>query len=225
MSTDTGNEILADFLMEAGELVEKLGGQLIEMEKRPDDPDLLNAIFRAFHTVKGGAGFLGLTPMVDLCHAAEDVFNLLRSGKRGMDQNLLDSILQSVDHVQAMMSEVSSGQEPTAAPASLIKSLHDACHAPAPVVVKVEPPKAGGKDEISDDEFEALLDQFHGAGKAPGPVVESAPLESVPTPKPEVVAEPAKAVAATHAAPVETTIRVDTNRLDKMMNLVGELVL
>ena len=177
MSTDTGNEILADFLMEAGELVEKLGGQLIEMEKRPDDPDLLNAIFRAFHTVKGGAGFLNLAPMVDLCHAAEDVFNLLRSGKRAMDQNLLDSILQSVDYLQAMMSQVSSGQELTAAPASLIKSLHDACHAPAPVVVKVEPPKSSGKDEISDDEFEALLDQFHGAGKAPGPVVESAPVE------------------------------------------------
>lgn len=226
MSTDTGNEILADFLMEAGELVENLGGQLIEMEKRPEDPDLLNAIFRAFHTVKGGAGFLNLAPMVDLCHAAEDVFNLLRSGKRALDQNLLDSILQSVDYLQAMMSQVSSGQDLTAAPASLIKSLHDACQAPAPVVVKVEPPKSSGKDEISDDEFEALLDQFHGAGKAPGPVVESAPVEQTPAPKPEVVIEPvSKAAVPAPATPVETTIRVDTNRLDKMMNLVGELVL
>ncbi|PTU30548.1 chemotaxis protein CheA [Stenotrophobium rhamnosiphilum] len=217
MNVDTSNEILADFVMEAGELVEKLGEQLIEMEKRPDDQELLNAIFRAFHTVKGGAGFLNFGPMVDLCHAAEDVFNLLRSGKREMDQNLLDAILQSVDHLQVMMAQVSSGESLSAAPAALIKSLHDSCVAPAPVVVKVEP-AASSNDAISDDEFEALLDQFHGSGKAVAPVVEAA----VETPaKPEVSG---KAVVA-HAPPPETTIRVDTNRLDKMMNLVGELVL
>lgn len=227
MSNDTGDEILADFLMEAGELVEKLGGQLIEMEKHPDDPDLLNAIFRAFHTVKGGAGFLNLGPMVDLCHASEDVFNLLRSGKRAMDQNLLDSILQSVDYLQAMMAQVSSGEELTAAPAALIKSLHDACAAPQPPVVKPAPvvaPVSAG-DTITDDEFEALLDQFHGSGKAPGPVAGSVPEEKAPAPKAEVEQEPASKAVVSHVPPAETTIRVDTNRLDKMMNLVGELVL
>ena len=232
MNTGTDNEILADFLMEAGELVDKLGEQLMEMEKRPDDPDLLNAIFRAFHTVKGGAGFLNFGPMVDLCHASEDVFNLLRSGKREMDQNLLDAILQSVDHLQAMMAQVSSGKELTAAPAALIQALHDSCAAPAPPVVKAAPiaAPANAKDAITDDEFEALLDQFHGAGKAPGPVVET-PVAESPAPekavaaKPETPHEHSGKASVAHAPPAETTIRVDTNRLDKMMNLVGELVL
>ena len=223
MNADTSNEILADFVMEAGELVEKLGEQLIEMEKRPDDQELLNAIFRAFHTVKGGAGFLNFGPMVDLCHAAEDVFNLLRSGKREMDQNLLDSILQSVDHLQVMMAQVSSGEALSAAPAALIKSLHDACVAPAPPVAKVAAAPASGNDAISDDEFEALLDQFHGSGKTAAPIIETPVVvapEETPT-KPEATSK----AAVAHAPPPETTIRVDTNRLDKMMNLVGELVL
>jgi len=223
MSTDTDNEILADFLMEAGELVDKLGEQLMEMEKRPGDQDLLNAIFRAFHTVKGGAGFLNFVPMVELCHAAEDVFNLLRSGKREMDQNLLDCILQSVDHLQAMMAQASSGKDVEAAPTSLIKNLHDACVAPKPVVIAA--PAASATDAITDDEFEALLDQFHGSAKSPGPVAETPAEEKLPAAKPEAVAEPVTKAAAAHAAPAETTIRVDTNRLDKMMNLVGELVL
>ncbi len=221
MNTDTSNEILADFLMEAGELVEKLGEQLIEMEKRPGDRDLLNAIFRAFHTVKGGAGFLNFGPMVDLCHAAEDVFNLLRNGKRELDQNLLDAILQSVDHLQAMMAQISAGQELSAAPEALIRSLHEACVAPAPPVAKAVP--AASKEEISDDEFEALLDQIHGSGKAPGAVVED-PVVAVPETAPEKPEAPGKPLAV-HAPPAETTIRVDTHRLDRMMNLVGELVL
>ena len=118
MTTDTGNEILSDFLMEAGELVQKLGEQLIEMERHPDDADLLNAVFRAFHTVKGGAGFLNFTEMVELCHAAEDVFNQLRSGKRALDAQLLDAVFKAVDQLQAMMAQVSAGESLTAAPAS-----------------------------------------------------------------------------------------------------------
>ncbi|MES2491490.1 MAG: chemotaxis protein CheA, partial [Pseudomonadota bacterium] len=154
--------------------------------------------------------------------AAEDVFNLLRSGKREMDQNLLDSILQSVDHLQLMMAQVSSGEDLSAAPAALIKSLHDACVAPAPPVAKVEP-AVSGSDAISDDEFEALLDQFHGSGKAPTAVVET-PVVAAPEEAPAKSEVTSKAAVA-HAPPPETTIRVDTNRLDKMMNLVGELVL
>lgn len=233
MSIDTSNEILSDFLTEAGELVRRLGDeQLIEMEKHPDDPNLLNAIFRAFHTVKGGAGFLGFAPMVDLCHAAEDVFNLLRSGKMKVNQEVMDAILKAVDHLQVMMAAVSSGQEPSAAPASLIEHLHELCAA-GPVAANPEPvPEerkivASGKEEITEDEFDALLDQLHGAGKAPGliteptvaPVAKSVEKAATPT-----VVVATKAVMPP-SPPAETTVRVDTFRLDKMMNLVGELVL
>ena len=82
---DMDDEILEDFLIEAGETIEQLGGQLVQLEQRPNDAELLNAVFRAFHTVKGGAGFLSLNDLVELCHQAENVFNLLRSGERVID--------------------------------------------------------------------------------------------------------------------------------------------
>jgi two-component system chemotaxis sensor kinase CheA len=237
--------ILADFLAEAGELIERLGEQLVALEKSPKDQELLNAIFRAFHTVKGGAGFLNLAPMVSLCHAAEDVFNALRGGKRGIDAALMDAVLQASDLLQAMLNAVAAGQKPTQAPAELIESLHALAQARAAVAPQ---PKAG--DTIDDDEFEALLDELHGSGKAPGAVIEP-PAESPAAAGPEIsetefeslldqlhgagkapgasaapvpapVAKPA-VVAVAPAA--ETTVRVDTQRLDHMMNLVGELVL
>ena len=80
MSFDGDEEILQDFLVEAGEILEVLSEQLVDLENRPDDADLLNAIFRGFHTVKGGAGFLQLDTLVELCHAAENIFDLLRNG-------------------------------------------------------------------------------------------------------------------------------------------------
>ena len=80
MSLEVDQEILEDFLVEAGEILEQLSEQLVDLEQRPDDSDLLNAIFRGFHTVKGGAGFLQLDPMVDCCHNAENLFDLLRNG-------------------------------------------------------------------------------------------------------------------------------------------------
>ena len=73
-------EILQDFIVEAGEIIENLNEQLVQIEKTPDDKDLLNAIFRGFHTVKGGAGFLQLTSLVEVCHAAESLFDELLNG-------------------------------------------------------------------------------------------------------------------------------------------------
>ena len=68
MSFGADEEILQDFLVEAGEILELLSEQLVELESRPDDMNLLNAIFRGFHTVKGGAGFLQLNELVECCH-------------------------------------------------------------------------------------------------------------------------------------------------------------
>ena len=76
MGFDVDEDILQDFLVEAGEILELLQEQLVELENNPDDSNLLNAIFRGFHTVKGGAGFLSLTELVDACHGAENVFDI-----------------------------------------------------------------------------------------------------------------------------------------------------
>ena len=112
MSIDADDEILQDFLVEASEIVELLGEQLVDLEQRPDDGDLLNAIFRGFHTVKGGAGFLGITPLVDTCHRAEDVFNVLRQGQRSVTPHLMDAILQALDVVNACMDSLREGEMP-----------------------------------------------------------------------------------------------------------------
>lgn len=366
MSFDADEEILQDFLVEAGEILELLSEQLVELESSPDDTALLNAIFRGFHTVKGGAGFLQLHELVECCHIAENVFDILRKGERRVDSELMDVVLQALDAVNEMFSQVRerttvtpatpellaalarlaepASADEAAAPAepqpaeaeaeaeadsaeadfeqfleaidspadkaeasagsdeitddefeSLLDQLHGkgqfaiaagAAPAPEPEVAvapvgdeitddefealldqlhgkgKFEPASteaseaaaevvpqpaaanAGGSDEITDDEFEALLDQLHGKGKfeaasavsdTPATVepVKAAPVKAAPA-KPVALAKPAAAAVSKPAAPApaekppaeaETTVRVDTARLDEIMNMVGELVL
>ncbi|MEQ0919795.1 Hpt domain-containing protein, partial [Pseudomonas aeruginosa] len=115
MSFDADEEILQDFLVEAGEILEQLSEQLVELESRPDDMDLLNAIFRGFHTVKGGAGFLQLNALVECCHIAENVFDILRKGERRVSSELMDVVLQALDTVNAMFDQVREQSEPTPA--------------------------------------------------------------------------------------------------------------
>jgi len=178
MSFDADEEILQDFLVEAGEILELLSEQLVDLEQRPDDNDLLNAIFRGFHTVKGGAGFLQLTPLVDCCHAAENVFDTLRNGKRTVTSELMDVVLSALDTVNEMFDAVRSGVMPEPADNALLDNLHhlalpedEAPAAPvaeepvseAPVEAQVEAPVAdvaaeGDSGDITDDEFEKLLD-------------------------------------------------------------------
>ena len=99
MSFEVDEEILQDFLVEAGEILELLQEQLVDLENNPEDADLLNAIFRGYHTVKGGAGFLALTALVDICHGAENVFDTMRNRQRTLTPELMDVILQATDVV------------------------------------------------------------------------------------------------------------------------------
>ena len=123
MSFFDDKEILEDFLVEAGEILELLSEQLVQLEKQPDDKHLLNAIFRGFHTVKGGAGFLQLGAMVDCCHAIENLFDILRNGKLSVSAALMDVVLQALDAVKAMFDSVKLRQTPLPAPAPLLESL------------------------------------------------------------------------------------------------------
>lgn len=123
MAFDADEEILQDFLVEAGEILEKLSEQLVDLEQHPDDSDLLNAIFRGFHTVKGGAGFLQLEALVNCCHSAENVFDILRNHKRKVDSELMDVVLEALDNVNAMFEQVRNHEELTPAPDELIARL------------------------------------------------------------------------------------------------------
>ena len=111
MPIDLNDEIVQDFLVEAGELLERLGEQLVDLETQPEDTELLNSVFRSFHTIKGGAGFIGLDPLVNVCHRAEDVFNLLRQGERRVDPYLMDVILKALDTVNEMFASVRAGSD------------------------------------------------------------------------------------------------------------------
>ncbi|MCU8069506.1 chemotaxis protein CheA [Shewanella sp. SM32] len=123
MAFDVDEEILQDFLIEAGEILELLQEQLVALENNPDDTNLLNAIFRGFHTVKGGAGFLSLTPMVDVCHEAENTFDLLRTGKRSVNAELMDIILQAVDAINTMFAQTQQGEQQDPADSGLLARL------------------------------------------------------------------------------------------------------
>jgi two-component system chemotaxis sensor kinase CheA len=248
------DDIAADFILEAQEILDRLGEQLVSLEQAPQDGDQLNAVFRGFHTLKGGAGFLGIQAMVELCHAAEETLGMARSGQATLQAHHFDAAQQSLDYLQSMLDSVSAGTEPGYAPPELIaqfdvngpatpaaapsaaagpssgelitddefEALLDQLHGgAAPTAV------AARKDDgmISEDEFESLLDQLHG-GAAPG----AKPVTAAPAPAPRAVAAPA-APAANKPAPnkpvaeAEHTVRVDTKRLDAIVNLIGELVL
>ncbi len=334
------DELLQDFLVEAGEILEALNEQLVDLEQSPDDTELLNSVFRGFHTIKGGAGFLAIEAMVALCHRSEDIFNLLRNGERTITPELMDTILPVLDVLGEQFEALRNGDEVADADPAMLTELEKFTkpetqeNTAAPVestpeaaVPVVETPaetsqgsaKVGGgeditdeefdellnaldgndkpasataatdgSEDISEDEFDALLDQLHGKGKFdsknltaadnsskqenPAPANEPAASSSsdemitedefdalldqlhgkgkfnatkvatgeaetaatdtaktaVAEGKKQVKAEAnktGKKAAGKEKPPAETSVRVDTSRLDDIMNMVGELVL
>ncbi|SCZ28090.1 MULTISPECIES: chemotaxis protein CheA [unclassified Pseudomonas] len=186
MSFGADEEILQDFLVEAGEILEQLSEQLVELESRPDDADLLNAIFRGFHTVKGGAGFLQLNELVECCHIAENVFDILRKGERRVDSELMDVVLEALDAVNSMFSEVRERSPITAATPELLAALArlaepQSADEAAPVAEPaVEEPVAEASGDITDNEFEQLLDSLNTVkAQAEAPVAPAAPAAPV----------------------------------------------
>jgi two-component system, chemotaxis family, sensor kinase CheA len=256
MNAEFDSELRQDFLVEAGELLQRLGEQLVGLEAAPGDGELLNAVFRAFHTVKGGAGFLALEPMVLLCHHAEDLLNEARNGKVVLGAIHMDALLEALDLLNDMMAAVSAGAPLGVPPAALLESLLPGTR-PAPVVMPAAAPapsaEGGAIDDsefealldsmygtaapgtvtpaplpdapatsatIDDDEFEALLDALHGKAEQPAAAATMAPAVAE-----TAAAKPAAAAATHQAAPAENTVRVDTARLDVLVNHAGELVL
>ncbi|GAB3748458.1 chemotaxis protein CheA [Lysobacter olei] len=238
------SDICADFLVEAREILDQLGEQMVDLEHAPADRECLNAVFRGFHTIKGGAGFLDFVPMVAICHAVEDRLNAARTGEVPLDAAAFDHAQQSLDLLVEMIDDITHGEPLPEAPQTLLSSLRaglDAPHAPAPAAVAVAAPVAAAPaipDELDDLDFEALLDSLHGAGGIPGAGAAAPdPLPApppAPMPPPAPAAPPAREMAPPraeaaarprNAEPAEATVRVDVRRLDSMVDLVGELVL
>ena len=98
--TEDMKEILEEFLVEAEEIIQNLDQDLIALEDDPTDIDLLNKIFRGMHTLKGGAGFLGLTSIVEIAHKIEDIFNKLRNSELILNSEMMDVILEGIDKLK-----------------------------------------------------------------------------------------------------------------------------
>ncbi|MFZ5655876.1 MAG: chemotaxis protein CheA [Pseudomonadota bacterium] len=224
------SDICADFLVEAREIVDQLGEQMVVLERQPDDRDALNAVFRGFHTVKGGAGFLDFPPMVTLCHAVEDRLDAARNGRAALDPFAFDAAQQALDLLADMLDCVAGARELPPVPQALIDSLHVDAGSTAPAATQVRLEDL--PENLDELDFDALLDAFHGKGALPGAAAVSEappPAAAAPAPPP---AKPRAAAEAATASPAqaaheagETTVRVDVRRLDAMVNLVGELVL
>lgn len=242
MSDFAGMEdLLQDFLQEAHDLLSDVDNKLVDLEKMPDDRGLLNDIFRGFHTVKGGAGFLNATELVTLCHLTENLFDKLRNGELHLSPELMDLIMAATKSVRDMFGELSSGVQPLPAPADLLLALEailkgEAVVAPPPVAAVEEEahaPVAG-----SEPDWDALHASVSGQQPvATGEVITRAEVAAAASTA--VAEKPAAASYGRRSAdrPTpsngggrrveerarENTIRVDTSRLDQVLNLSGEI--
>jgi two-component system chemotaxis sensor kinase CheA len=230
-------ELLQDFLTEAGELLADVDNKLVELEKRPDDKALLNDIFRGFHTIKGGAGFLNVNELVELCHRTENLFDKLRTAELQLTPEIMDVILKSTGVVRNMFDSLSQSQLPKAADHSLLMALdavlsgNAAAIAAAKAVVAAPPPDnteaAPGNGPDWDAMHQAITGQVIEKQVETQSFPAAASAQAVLPPSFDPPPSPARAKPAA-AAPVqvaakETTIRVDTSRLDMVLNLSGEI--
>ena len=180
------DDMIELFFDEAGERLEGLAQKLVEIERRPGDGDLLRDVFRDLHTVKGSSAMVGLRPINDLAHAAEDLVGQIRDAGRGVDAPVIDALLATLDALRDMM-----GQARARTPIAFD---------PAPIIARLRDPAAH---------------RATGAGPA-GPA--GAPVAAA-------ASAPAAAAPARAAGDARQTIRVDFDKLDRLLNLVGELVL
>jgi two-component system, chemotaxis family, sensor kinase CheA len=247
------DEMLQDFLTEAGELLSDVDNKLVDLERRPKDGGLLNDIFRGFHTIKGGAGFLNLTPMVDLCHLTEHIFDLLRRNELALNANIMDAILAATAAVRVMFDDLARGGQPQPADASLLAALRAILSGATDAAAKsekqaeslAEPPaqsakasaltdtespsaRASHSDKDTTNGAELNWEAFYNA------ITESprqAPARDSARPQgrrasDDPAADEAPVGRRTNdklAVPRDSTIRVDTTRLDQVLTLSGEL--
>ena len=176
-------DMIDPFLDECRERLEGLAERLVELERTPDDEELVRAIFRDLHTLKGSSAFVGLKRMTRLAHAAEDLVGQVRDGRRAADRPVVDSLLASLDGLSAIVLRASQR---------------------AAVDVDVEP----------------LIARLHsGVGHGEAHAPRSAAADGGAP-----AAAPGGAAAAAAAARHQT-LRIDFEKLDLLMNLVGELVI
>jgi two-component system chemotaxis sensor kinase CheA len=239
-------DLLSDFLLEAGEMLSDVDSKLMGLEKNPGDGHLLNEIFRGFHTIKGGAGFLNATELVTLCHLTENLFDKLRNHELQLNAELMDVIFAATSEVRRMFGALQQNQQPHAAPAQMLEDLKVAltgqavvrkkpearASSPEPVAPAVQPRSTDGVDWdamynalVGTDIVEQVgvtrdvekiaeaVSEEESTTKMFGRRTSDVPGATVGRRDGDVPLKEAK----------ELTIRVETGRLDQVLNLSGEI--
>ncbi len=220
---DEMDEIITEFVTEAEETLEKIDPRFVELETKGYDKELLNEIFRGMHTLKGAAGFLGFQPIVDIAHRAESIMKRVRDAEIGLSRDLIDVILKSVDNLRLLIFHIKlkDGIEEDTLP--LLKELDAAmASASAPGTrEKTNEKEEAGAGIASEEEEEPGLEL--GKAVAPQPEPEPQP-KSKPDPHPQSAIEE-QVQQISKEKEVVSNLRVDVTRIDKVMDLAGEIVL
>jgi two-component system chemotaxis sensor kinase CheA len=213
-------DMLKEFVVEAIDLATNVEEHLLALERRPDDMHTINALFRSFHTIKGGAGFMNLPAIVSACHLTENLFDALRTGQAPVTPTAIEASLQASGFVADQLNQLAQGASPeslAAMPAELEAILTQAIEgkeavapvaAHAPVAAEAAPASADGLD------WEALYRAVVPDGTEVVAAKENAP-----------VAKAANQDARPITAQVkEDSIRIDAVKLDALLEVAGESV-
>ena len=245
--SEEDQETIREFLVESDENLSQLDQDLVELEKRPKDTALLGSIFRTIHTIKGTCGFLAFTTLESITHKAESLLSQLRDGKRELTPELVSLILETVDATRKVLASIeATGNEGDLHFEDLTTRLQaaaQACAAPeakpvsAPPPSLPPPPVQAAPKQPSPMKASAIASPVLPAAPV-APKSVSIPVEEKPSSEDAKVADKRSAEdrrggqegrreedADRHSAVVDANIRVGVDLLDKLMDLVGELVL
>ena len=223
------DEALKEFLIECQENLSRMDLELLELEKSTD-PELVKSIFRVMHTIKGSAGFLGLSKLEKLTHAAENLLSKIRDGSLQPTALITSALLAAIDGTRAILSSLESNQnEGNSDSEAIIKALNDCTKAPA-VSVGNAPAAKTPAPEIKPNPAPVIAPtmvfprdagtSFSDALKPVTLVMEKAP-DTVSTLK-DKIEEPQRETAS---ALSDSSVRIPVDVLDKLMSLASELVL
>jgi two-component system chemotaxis sensor kinase CheA len=240
MSDDS--DIVREFLVESYENLDRLDRELVGLEKNPEDREALGSVFRTIHTIKGTCGFLGFNKLEAVAHVGENLLTRLRDRQLTLNPEITTALLSMVDAVRQMLNQIeTAGQEGERDDSVLIATLTRLQKLPAAAAVKVEtaaPPESPAEADAPPVSIGDILMQH--VGVTPEEILHAARQQKEGDPRRlgEILVEqgavqPADVVDAlriqrassTQATASDSSIRVDVGLLDKVMNLVGELVL
>ena len=223
---DAMDELTREFLIESQEGLDRMERCLTDLEARPQDAALLGDIFRTVHTIKGTTGFLGFSRLEKLAHAGENLLGLLRDGKLVAEQGVITGLLQLLDGLRVILKAIEAeGGEGAGDDSALIELLVE-LQTPVQSKQKVHV-RAGASAEQGTGLAEACE---HAPASVSASVPQSVvqvvdqPATSAPAPIAET-GDVNKMRAPGQTSAAESSLRVDVTLLNRMMNLVGELVL